>query len=136
MKLESFCSNIQSESWIVKLILIKFQFLLYSNHDLLYVVVFWLYWALLKVVVTVWTVLQTHHTYINIHNTFIKMDKFLNYVMGIMGLLLLQMEEVKGGTNTETGGLRPQWIVLAVFLPIYILCLFNLCTQLLWTLYG
>ena len=59
------------------------------------------------------------------------MDKFLNYVMGIMGLLLLQMEEVKGGTNTETGGLRPQWIVLAVFLPIYILCLFNLCTQLL-----
>ena len=57
------------------------------------------------------------------------MDKFLNYVMGIMGLLLLQMVEVKGGTDTETGGLRPQWIVLAVSLPI-ILCLFNLCTQL------
>ena len=57
------------------------------------------------------------------------MDKFWNYVMGIMGPLLLQMVEVKGGTDTETGGLRPQWIVLAVSLPI-ILCLFNLCTQL------
>ena len=58
------------------------------------------------------------------------MDKFLKYGMGIMGLLLLQMVEVKGGTDKETGGLRPQWIVLAVSLPI-ILCLFNLCTQLL-----
>ena len=56
------------------------------------------------------------------------MDKFLNYVMGIMELLLLQMVEVNGITD-ETGGLRPQWIVLAVSLPI-ILCLFNLCTQL------
>ena len=57
------------------------------------------------------------------------MDKFLNYVMGIMELLLLQMVEVNGITDNETGGLRPQWIVLAVSLPI-ILCLFNLCTRL------
>ena len=30
------------------------------------------------------------------------MDKFLNYVMGIMRPLLLQMVEVNGGTDTET----------------------------------
>ena len=61
------------------------------------------------------------------------MDKFLKYGMGIMGLLLLQMVEVKGdGTDsdTETGGPKPQLIVLAVVMLIILYSLnsvFHIC---------
>ena len=61
------------------------------------------------------------------------MDKFLKYVMGIMGLLLVQMVEVKGdGTDTETGYQMPQWLVLALALllcSVYVTQLCQICCQ-------
>ena len=57
------------------------------------------------------------------------MDKFLKYVMGIMGLLLVQMVEVKGdGTDPETGYQMCPWLVLALAL---LLCsVLSILTQL------
>ena len=56
------------------------------------------------------------------------MDKFLKYVMGIMGLLLLQMVEVKGdGTDTETGYC---WVWLVLALALLLCSVLSILTQL------
>ena len=56
------------------------------------------------------------------------MDKFLKYGMGIMGLLLLQMVEVKGdGTDTETGYC---WVWLVLALALLLCSVLSILTQL------